>query len=732
MPTSSREDFVNGLLRCRLVRCRRSFGDDNSKLETIYPDIEDVMTEGRCFEEILQTAAAREMFLFTGEDLDRSSGERLDQHLAATGIPFQQPLADGRWVQVIETRTGDGGIITAWSDITWLKRREAALALLLQSDPDDESFFEVATEALSTGLDCRWTGIGKLSDERFEVLATQGSGWPDTIGIRNLNISPGGKVIESRSYLAIPDRVSELFPDDKVLAELGVVSYQGHAFLDGEGNVLGHVFAMNDRPEKASSHDRELVGLIARWVGAEFERRRAKRDLRESEAGLANAQRIARLGNWDWNVANGELTWSEEVYRIFDRDPDRFEPTYKAFLNAVHPEDRPLVQKAVSNALAGHPYSLDHRIILPDGDTRIIHEQGEVEFDKNGKAAVMHGIVHDVTEYREAVNAVRAGERHVRAIMENVADSLVTIDEAGIIRSVNPAVERMFGYKAAELIGENVKILMPDPHRIEHDDHLRRYLATGSAKILGVAAREFVGQRKDGSPIDVELTVSEMWYGGDRLFIGVLRDITARKQADEALRQKTAFIELSKTTAAAANEASSVEEVLETCVAEVCRHFGWPAGHAYVPAQDGSGELSPSMIWHLTDPEKFLTLRQITMRSRFAPGQGLPGRVLATRGPVWITDVRNDANFPRAQAGEDIGVTAAISFPVLIGTEVAAGLEFFAEDAIEPDEAALDAMTHIGKQIGRVIERARAERDLLTAKTPPSAPTARRASSWPP
>ena len=941
----------------------------NSKVETIHPDIEDFMTEGRCFEEILQIAAAREIFLFTGEDLERFTRERLDQHRAATGIPFQQPLADGRWVQIIESRTGHGGTITAWSDITRLKRREAALALLLQSDPEDESFFDVTTVALRTGLDCRWAGIGRLSSERFEVLATQGSGWQDNLGTRNLETSPGGKVIESRGYLAIPDRVSELFPEDKVLAELGAVSYQGHAFLDGEGNVLGHVFAMNDRPETASAQDRELVSLIAHWVGAEFERRRAKQDLseseqrfrdyaetgadwfwetdmeqrytsyvqnneaaitshiiigktrdeilrlmnaepnlastiadymargeayrgleyhfddpelgirwvrvsgkpiqgpdeeligyrgtgrdvtdevaarnereetaklleavfenmaegvsvadanlnvvafnhrfldllgfpedqfeigdpfekfirynaergeygpgdpdqqvrervalagkgdphylertrpdgvvfeirgnpmpgggfvttytdvterkraelalRRSEAGLANAQRIARLGNWDWNVATGEFVWSEEVYRIFDRDPEGFEPTYEAFLNAVHPEDRALVQKAVSNALAGYPYSLDHRIILPDGGTRIIHEQGEVEFDENGKAAVMHGIVHDVTEYREAVTAMREGERHVRAIMENVADSLVTIDEAGIIRSVNPAVERMFGYKAAELIGENVTVLMPELHRIEHDNYLRRYLATGRAKILGAAAREVVGRRKDGSPIDVELSSSEMWYGGDRMFIGVLRDNTARKQADEALRQKTAFIELSKITAAAANEASSVEEALETCVAEVCRHFGWPAGHAYVPAQDGSGELSPSMIWHLTDPEKFLVLRQITMRSRFAPGQGLPGRVLATRGPVWIADVRNDSNFPRAQAGEDMGITSAVGFPVLIGTEVAAVLEFFAEDAIEPDEAALDAITHIGKQIGRVIERARAERDLLNAK----------------
>jgi PAS domain S-box-containing protein len=941
----------------------------NSKLATIYPNAESLMVPGRRFEEILRAAAARELFPAAGDDLALYIEERLEQHRTATAMPFQQLLSDGRWVQITESRTGDRGTVTAWSDITWLKRREAAPALLLQSDPEDDSFFDVAAEALSTGLDCRWTGIGRLSGERFEVLATQGGGWPDDVPNRDLKGGPGGKVIESRGYLAIPDRASELFPEETMLAELGVVSYQGHAFLDAEGNVLGHVFAMNDRAETANSHNRELVSLVARWVGAEFERRCAKQDLRESEArfrdyaetsadwfwetdmeqrftscihsvaasagsnimvgktrdevqelihaepnlapivagymakgeefrglefrcndpklgtrwvrvsgrpmhaldgelvgyrgtgrdvtdqvaarnereeaaklleavfenmaqgisvtdadlnvvafnhrfldllkfpedrfeigdpfekfirynaergeygpgdpdqqvrerielakqckphylertrpdgvvleirgnplpgggfvttytdvterkqaetalrgsqaSLANAQRIARLGNWDWNVATGEFVWSEEVYRIFDRDPDDFEPTYEAFLNAVHPEDRPQVQKAVSNALAGYPYSLDHRIILPDRGTRIIHEQGEVEFDENGKAAVMRGIIQDVTEYRKAVNAVREGERHVRAIMESVPDSLVTIDEAGIIRSVNPAVERMFGYKAAELIGENVSILMPEPHRLEHDNYIRRYLATGKGKILGVGARDVAGRRKDGSLIDVELTSSEMWYGGDRVFIGVMRDITARRQANEALRQKTAFIELSKTTAAAANEASSVEEALEICVAEVCRHFGWPAGHAYVPVPDGSGELSPSMIWHLADSQKFLALRQITMRSRFAPGEGLPGRVSATRRPVWISDIYKDTNFPRAQAGVDIGVTAAIGFPVLIGTEVAAVLEFFAEEAIEPDESALEAMTHIGKQIGRVIERARAERQLLSAK----------------
>jgi signal transduction histidine kinase len=89
---------------------------------------------------------------------------------------------------------------------------------------------------------------------------------------------------------------------------------------------------------------------------------------------------------------------------------------------------------------------------------------------------------------------------------------------------------------------------------------------------------------------------------------------------------------------------------------------------------------------------------------------------LANREPLWIADVTKDPNFPRSHVAENIGIASAIGFPVLVGSGVAAVLEFFSEDAIEPDEAALDAMTHIGKQIGRVIERAEAERQLLTAK----------------
>jgi PAS domain S-box-containing protein len=121
--------------------------------------------------------------------------------------------------------------------------------------------------------------------------------------------------------------------------------------------------------------------------------------LRKSVASLAEAQRIAHLGNWDWDIVNNELRWSDEIYRIFGLIPQQFGATYEAFLNSVHPDDREFVKEAVNKSLyENEPYSIDHRIVLPDGSERIVHEQAEVFFDNAGKPIRMMGTVQDVTE----------------------------------------------------------------------------------------------------------------------------------------------------------------------------------------------------------------------------------------------------------------------------------------------------------------------------------------------
>ncbi|MFQ5774255.1 MAG: PAS domain S-box protein [Kiloniellaceae bacterium] len=139
----------------------------------------------------------------------------------------------------------------------------------------------------------------------------------------------------------------------------------------------------------------------------------------------------------------------------------------------------------------------------------------------------------DITEGRRMVEALRANEQRLGGILENLTDGVVTILENGVIESFNPAAERIFGCSAEDITGRNVKVLMAEPDASRHDDYIKRYVSTGNAKIIGVGLREVVARRKDGSTFPAEIGISEMWCRGARIFVGVLRDISARKRAEE-------------------------------------------------------------------------------------------------------------------------------------------------------------------------------------------------------
>ncbi len=172
--------------------------------------------------------------------------------------------------------------------------------------------------------------------------------------------------------------------------------------------------------------------LCVETVGDITYRRLAEDALKKSEARLSEAQRIAHLGSWDWNIVTDELYWSDEIYRIFGLPLRKFDATYEAFMERVHREDRKLVNEAVSEAVnKGRPYNIEHRIVLPDGTERVVHEQGEPTFDNKGRAVRMAGTVQDITDRKlaeqenarlmsvaEAANAMKdvgyvfAGVRH--------------------------------------------------------------------------------------------------------------------------------------------------------------------------------------------------------------------------------------------------------------------------------------------------------------------------------
>jgi PAS domain S-box-containing protein len=189
-------------------------------------------------------------------------------------------------------------------------------------------------------------------------------------------------------------------------------------------------------------------------------------------------------------------------------------------------------------------------------------------------------------------------------------------------------------------------------------------------------------------------------------------EIDERARAEKALQRQTGLVALLQSAAVAANEARTIEAAMQTVVDQVCAYTGWPVGHVYVVSEEDADTMMPTTIWHLDDPHRFATFRRVTEATPLARGRGLPGRVLAGGEAIWITDVINDQNFPRAASAQDIGVRAAFGFPVLVGAEVVAVLEFFSSEVLAPDQALLDVMAHIGTQLGRVVERQRAEEAL--------------------
>jgi len=225
-------------------------------------------------------------------------------------------------------------------------------------------------------------------------------------------------------------------------------------------------------------------------------------------------------------------------------------------------------------------------------------------------------------------------------------------------------------------------------------------------------------KRRDGVPFWVSVTSTEQTTSHNQIiYVNSMIDISERKEAEGLIAREGAYVTLLQQVAVTANEASTLNEAMQLCIDAVCSLMEWPLGHAYIPSDDNTDILIPSTHWHIDDTEKFKVFHDVTSRTVFKPGIGLPGRIMQDKQPAWITDVTKDSNFTRSREVKDLGVKAAFGFPVMLGAEVVAVLEFFAETEVNPDERLLEVMANIGKQLGRVVERERAENKLRKAIT---------------
>jgi len=240
--------------------------------------------------------------------------------------------------------------------------------------------------------------------------------------------------------------------------------------------------ALRRNVNKLQENDQDLNALSE-------ERSATMQELAESRTSLIKAQRIAHLGSWDWDIQGGGLSWSNEIYRIFGLSPQAFGATYEAFLNAVHPDDRESVIEAVNRAVyEKESYSIEHRVLRPNGEVRHVHEQGEVIYSATGEPLSMSGTVLDITERKliedevqslnadlekrvedrtqalqeevtirkKAVKESRAERKKAQRYLSMAGNLLVGLDKQGRIDMINDYGSKLLGYDSpAQLVGND-------------------------------------------------------------------------------------------------------------------------------------------------------------------------------------------------------------------------------------------------------------------------------------
>lgn len=205
-------------------------------------------------------------------------------------------------------------------------------------------------------------------------------------------------------------------------------------------------------------------------------RKTAEEALKDSEHRLREAQHVAMLGSWDWDIPNDRLFWSEEIYNIFGISPEKLDATYELFIKCVHEDDREFVERSVFDALYnGKKYAIDHRIVRPGGEERIVHEQAEVKFSPDGKPVRMLGTVQDLTENKR----IEFELKKLSAAIENSVNIVFITDAKGTIEYVNPTFEQATGYTKAEAIGQNPRILSSGELANEKYEELWKTILSG-------------------------------------------------------------------------------------------------------------------------------------------------------------------------------------------------------------------------------------------------------------
>jgi PAS domain S-box-containing protein len=447
--------------------------------------------------------------------------------------------------------------ISTGKDVTQRKRTEQEVHLLLrltQAIAESESFDAALHATLKLVCETMNWDFGEVwipvrDESHLEIGAPYYSRCENVERFRSASgdfkFTPGsglpGRVWDLGQPIWIEDITAGTeFSRAAFAAEVGFKTAVGIPVMAGKKVVTILEFFMRKvRPEDMRMM--VLSSAISTQLGTAFQRKHSEETLKQSEARLREAQRIAKMGNWELDLVKNQLIWSDEIFRIFEIDKNKFGESYDAFLNLIHPEDREAVNQAYNNSIrTREPYEIVHRLLIPDGRVKYVQEHGETFYAPDGAPVRLVGLVQDITERKlsefqkeAALNALHENEQHLRMIFETMSEGIalneIIYDENGEmvdyrVLEVNPAFYSTADYRGKNIIGK---------------------LATEVYGMSSEYIREFWRRHKDSnSTIYTEMRsplghrfffVAASPFVNGR-FVTSFFDITGRKLAEEALR----------------------------------------------------------------------------------------------------------------------------------------------------------------------------------------------------
>ena len=314
---------------------------------------------------------------------------------------------------------------------------------------------------------------------------------------------------------------------------LGLVSYAAYQLRAPGGKALGVLALFAKHPISAVEH--AILDGLSSTAALVVQEAAAAKELEESNnrynALFDSSLAMVYIVDFDGRVIDA----NDAVFRRLGYTRDEIRSL--DFESLLSEDQLPLAYKTVEeiretgNQRSPTEFRLQHK----NGADVYVETTGTAVFS-NGHLVAIQNIAIDITERKKAEQALRENQAELHAIVTTAVNAIMTIDDQGLILSFNPSAEKLFGYPAAEILGQSVTWLMPEPYRSEHDGYVDRYRTTGERRVIGVH-REVVGLRKDGSTFPAEISISEFRLSDGLKFVGILRDITERKRTEEALRR---------------------------------------------------------------------------------------------------------------------------------------------------------------------------------------------------